>query len=60
MNEQQASDLIALVGRSNELLSEGINLLKKQIALFEQYDVEILLEDEELREQTLRQRARRP
>ena len=59
MDHEQANELIALTKKNNELLSEGINLLKRQIALFEQYDGEILLEDEELREQILRQRAGR-
>jgi hypothetical protein len=59
MTEQQAAEMIDVLKKNNELLSEGINLLKRQIALFEQYDAEILFEDEELREQIIRQRAGR-
>jgi len=59
MNEQQVSELINLIKKNNELLSEGINLLRKQITLFEQYDAEILFKDEELREQVLHQRPGR-
>jgi hypothetical protein len=59
MTEEQAYILINLMKKNNELLSEGIILLKRQIALFEQYDAEILFEDEEIREQILRKRAGR-
>jgi len=60
MTETQGYNLIDLLEKNNELLSEGIILQKRLITLFEQYDAEILFEDEELREQILRKRAGRP
>jgi len=58
MTPEQADKIIKLVENNNELLSEGINLLKKQIALFEQYDAQSLFEEEEIREQAFSQRIR--
>ena len=59
MNEVQAAEIIELLKKNNELLSESINLFKRQIALFEQYDAEVLFEEEEIRAQAFGQRARR-
>lgn len=60
MDDKKADELIGLIKKTNELLAESILLQKRQITLFEKYDAEILFEDEELREQVLRQRAGRP
>lgn len=59
ITEQQASELIELEKKNTALLSEIAELLKRQISLFEQYDAESLFEDEEIREQILRQRSGR-
>ena len=59
MTNEQAQEIIRLLRENNSLLDENTKLLRRQISLFEQYDAEILLEEEEARDQITRQRTRR-